>query len=64
MLEQLFEKLSDEISITHDFYTEDLTIITKTAIGSKIIHTHEFDLSEVYTAFKERLLEEEFNEDR
>ena len=58
MLNQLIEKLTDEIAIDHQFYPDDLVMVTTTYLGGTILYTHEFDLSEIYTAFKERLEDE------
>ena len=55
MINQLIVKLTEEISVDNQFYHEDLVMVTTTYLGNTVVYTHEFDMSEVYLAFKERL---------
>lgn len=37
---------------------ENLVFHTKTMMGKKVVYEHEFDMSEVFEIFKEKVLEE------
>ena len=57
MINQLMEKITEEISVTQDFNKEDLVIVTTTKLGNRVLHVHEFELTEIYEAFAAKLNE-------
>ena len=57
MIDKLLEQVSKEIKLDHEFQPDSLTLKTTTTIGSKVVHTHLFDLTPMFEEFKKRLAE-------
>ena len=64
MLNQMLQKITEELNVTHEFNSEDLTITTYTSLGNTTPSVHEFELTEIYEAFKERMTSDESNKVR
>lgn len=60
MLEKLIDKFAHSFSIEQRIESSDdkITLITESYIGQKMIFTHSMDMEELYTIFRDRLIEE------
>ena len=64
MVNQMLQKITEELNVTHEFNSEDLTITTYTSLGNTTLSVHEFELTEIYEAFKKRMASDESNKAR
>lgn len=64
MLNQMLQKITEELSVQHEFNAPDLTIVTTTSLGNQRLHVHEFELTDIYEAFKERMASDESDQVR